>query len=362
MWVLFTIVTILVISLQSLVVFYLLKNKRQADILLAIFCVLLIFDAGLMLIANLSRPGNAYWSTAAPFGLIYGPLLLSIYRSTQDGLFKPGSLTLHFLPALLGLVFYIIILFNGEFRNIYLQQYLIVLFASMSLSWIIYPFLIITNKNRSSLLGFGLFKYGMVLLWVLTSYIVPLIWSSLQSGIKESALTADFVIIGTMLVASMLTYWFFLRKVRNSATTVEVANVVYPPQKLVEQEKAPSPGSNSQSNLKNVPEDIKERIVQSVCDVRYCDPNFNLKQLAKELNLPLTLTSQYFSHIYPDGFVKTINKRRIEKACELLMHDPMQTTIDEMAFLCGFNSRASFYRNFQNEIGCTPSAYREQML
>lgn len=212
MWVLFTIVTILVISLQSLVVFYLLKNKRQSDILLAIFCVLLIFDAGLMLIANLSRPGNAYWSTAAPFGLIYGPLLLSIYRSTQDGLFKPGSLTLHFLPALLGLVLYSIILFNSDFRSVYLQQYLILLFGSMCVSWIIYPFLIITNKNRSSLLGFGLFKYGMVLLWVLTSYIVPLIWSSLQSGIKESALTADFVIIGTMLVASMLTYWFFCAK------------------------------------------------------------------------------------------------------------------------------------------------------
>lgn len=62
---------------------------------------------------------------------------------------------------------------------------------------------------------------------------------------------------------------------------MEVANVGYPPQKLGEHQKDPSPGSNSQSNLKNVPEDIKERIVQSVCDVRYCDPNFNLKQLAK---------------------------------------------------------------------------------
>ena len=342
-------------------VFYLLKDKGLADKLLAVFAVLLIFDAGLMLIVNLSRPGNAYWSTAAPFGLIYGPLLLSIYRSTQNRLFKPRFLALNFLPALLGLVFYIIILSSVEFRGIYLQQYLILLFTSMSLSWIIYPFLIITNKNRSSLLGFGLFKYGMVLLWVLTSYIVPLIWSSLQTGIKESALTADFVIVGTMLVASLLTYWFFLRKVRNSAITRAVTNIVLPQQKLMEREKNSYQTSNSQSALKNVPADIKERIVQSLRDERYCDPSFNLKQMAKELNLPLTLTSQYFSYIYPDGFVKTINKRRIEKACDLLKQDPMQTTIDEIAFLCGFNSRASFYRNFQNEIGCTPSAYREQM-
>src|SRR5690606_29045643 len=102
------------------------------------------------------------------------------YSSTQRRPVKVKVLILHFLPAFLGLLCYFFILINTDFRNRILSDYLILLYTAMCLSWAAYPCVILANKNRKGLLGFGLFKYGMVLLWVLTSYVVPLIWAGLK--------------------------------------------------------------------------------------------------------------------------------------------------------------------------------------
>lgn len=361
----FPIITILVIAAQSLVIFYLLKVKNQTDYLLATFCGLMLMDSGLMLFVNLASLEYAYWSTAAPFGLIYGPILFLLYNSVQKPRVQSKAALLHFLPALVGLIFYIVTLSSFEFRKSFLRQFQILLYMSMCASWIIYPCLIIAHKNRTALLGFGLFKYGMILLWVLTSYLIPLIWSSLESGIKETALTEDFVVIGTMLVAIVLAYWNFLKKFRHVA---RLEGKVYQgglrldaPSEEVEN-KTVGISTTSPNQLKNIPEEYKEKIIQSILLERYCDPSFNLQQMAKEFGLLPALASQYFSQVYPEGFVKTINKKRIEKACYFLQQEDMKINMEELAFLCGFNSRASFYRNFQSEMSCSPSAYRESLL
>lgn len=205
----------------------------------------------------------------------------------------------------------------------------------------------------------------MILLWVLTSYLIPLIWSSLETGIKETALTEDFVVIGTMLVAIVLAYYNFLRKFRHVA---RLEGKVY--QSGLGVAVSSEEGENefvltsttSQNQTKNISEEYKEKIIQSILLERYCDPSFNLQQLAQEFNLPPSLASQYFSQVYPEGFVKTINKKRIEKACYFLQQADVKINMEELAFLCGFNSRASFYRNFQSEMSCSPSAYRERIL
>lgn len=361
----FPIITILVIAAQSLVIFCILKVKNQTDYLLATFCGLMLMDSGLMLFVNLASLEYAYWSTAAPFGLIYGPILFLLYNSVQKPRIQSKAMLFHFLPALIGLIFYIITLISFEFRRSFLHKFQILLYMSMCASWIIYPCLIIAHKNRTALLGFGLFKYGMILLWVLTSYLIPLIWSSLESGIKETALTEDFVVIGTMLVAIILAYWNFLKKFRHAARLegkVYQSGLGVAVSSEEGENKPVQPSTTPPNQLKNIPEEYKEKIIQIILKKRYCDPSFNLQQMAQEFNLLPSLASQYFSQIYPEGFVKTINRKRIEKACYFLLQDDLKINMEELAFLCGFNSRASFYRNFQREMNCSPSAYREGLL
>lgn len=364
MFIVFPLIAILVVSCQSLLVFYVLPAKNQTDRLLAVFSGFLLLDASLMLFVNAGASEHMYISTAAPFGLIYGPLLFWLYNTTQCRTIRIRALVLHFFPAFIGFIFYLILLCSITLRDQFLTPYLLLLYSSMCFSWIVYLGLILGNRNRTALLGFGLFKYGIVLLCVLTSYIVPLIWASLESGIKESALTTDFVVIGVMLAAIMLTYWHLFRRARAPREISQaVANDFCPSDtKQSHEEIKVFPISNGQKVPKDVPVEYKNKIVQYMLLEKYFDPSFSLKQMAQELNLPPSLTSQYFMQIYPDGFVKTVNQRRIEKACTILQEEEMSMNMEEIAFLCGFNSRASFYRNFNAEKGCSPTVYRERFI
>lgn len=356
----FLLTGILIIAGQSLVIYGILPSRSPTDSLLAVFSVLILMDAGLMLLTNIGSPGIAYISTTAPFGLIYGPLLFWFYSSTQCRPVKVKVLILHFLPAFLGLLCYFFILINADFRNRILSDYLILLYTAMCLSWAAYPCVILVNKNRKGLLGFGLFKYGMVLLWVLTSYVAPLIWVGIKEGLKESALTTDFAVISTMLVAISLAYWFLIRRVR----AIEIPEGAAALKEMEEQSEIIDLASNMSSlkPSKDIPDEYKERIMLYMELEKFFDPNFNLEQMAQDLNLSRAMISQYFVQMYPDGFVKTINHRRIERACSILKQVDIKMTMEEIAFLCGFNSRASFYRNFNQEKGCSPTAYREEAL
>ncbi|WP_400261973.1 helix-turn-helix domain-containing protein [Sphingobacterium sp. SG20118] len=53
-----------------------------------------------------------------------------------------------------------------------------------------------------------------------------------------------------------------------------------------------------------------------------------------------------------------INQLRLVYASRLLSQEEFVYTIDDLSFICGFNSRASFYRNFITEFGCSPHQYR----
>lgn len=364
MFTVFPLISILVVACQSLLIFYVLPTKNKTDRLLAVFSGFMLLDAGLMLITNTEYSYKAYLSTAAPFGLIYGPLLFLFYKTTQQKRLGLKSLILHFFPAFVGVLCYIVVLASPDFRNRFLSQYLIFLYGGMCFSWILYPFLILVNKNRAALLRFGLFKYGIVLLWVLTSYVVPLLWSSWENGIKDSALTTDFVVIGVMLAAIMLAYWNLFRRTRasqdfNMSTSSDSSDTYGIP---IQEETKLFPVSSLQKPSKDIPEEYKDKIVQYMLLEKYFDQSFSLKQMAQELNLSQSVASQYFMQIYPDGFVKTINQRRIEKACAILQQKEINVNMEEIAFRCGFNSRASFYRNFNLEKGCSPSVYREKTL
>lgn len=84
--------------------------------------------------------------------------------------------------------------------------------------------------------------------------------------------------------------------------------------------------------------------------------------MSKDLGIPKNIISQYFNQVYKDGFVRTVNSWRIAYACQLLLKEDVEFNIEDLAFKCGFSSRASFYRNFNQEKACTPLEYREQYL
>lgn len=84
-----------------------------------------------------------------------------------------------------------------------------------------------------------------------------------------------------------------------------------------------------------------------------------LKLVAKELGFtPLSL-SRFFQDVLGIGFVEHVNSLRISYAKRLLRSS--ESTVSEIGFFCGFQSKRTFFRNFQKMCEQTPNEYRESV-
>lgn len=90
----------------------------------------------------------------------------------------------------------------------------------------------------------------------------------------------------------------------------------------------------------------------------YTDQRYNIELLAKSLNkqehdISAAIKSQSFT-----GFREYINYLRLEYFKQLAAENP-KSNVKELMFACGFTSRATFYRNFSEKYGVSPSKFIE---
>lgn len=84
--------------------------------------------------------------------------------------------------------------------------------------------------------------------------------------------------------------------------------------------------------------------------------NLKLDQLAKLSNLSLSSFKRSFQKEFNDSPINYINKRRLEKAKQLLKLTEL--SVGEIAFEVGFQDSLYFTRLFKNKIGVPPTKYR----
>lgn len=88
----------------------------------------------------------------------------------------------------------------------------------------------------------------------------------------------------------------------------------------------------------------------------YTDPNYNLHILSKALQikenqLSLAIKSAGFS-----SFREYINDLRLQHFKKLI-ESGSDRSIKELIYLTGFNSRSTFYRNFSDKYGLSPTEF-----
>jgi ligand-binding sensor domain-containing protein/AraC-like DNA-binding protein len=90
----------------------------------------------------------------------------------------------------------------------------------------------------------------------------------------------------------------------------------------------------------------------------YLNPDLKINDLAREVHCSPRELSQVINQNLNLSFTEIINRYRIEHF-KTLMNDPayMKYTLTAIAELCGFNSKASFYRAFKKISGQTPAEY-----
>ena len=91
---------------------------------------------------------------------------------------------------------------------------------------------------------------------------------------------------------------------------------------------------------------------------KYLDAPMTIAQLAKIANLNPTYFSNLFSKLIGTSPLQYMNKRRIEKAQELLLGT--NETLYEIAQQIGFSDEYYFSRLFKKMVGISPDHYRKQ--
>jgi AraC-like DNA-binding protein len=90
----------------------------------------------------------------------------------------------------------------------------------------------------------------------------------------------------------------------------------------------------------------------------YLDPNINLTRLSSTLDANSHNISMTLNKKFRQNFFDFINSYRVVEAQRLLNDlNRNQFTIEAIGFDSGFNSKAAFYRAFKKHTGTTPSEY-----
>lgn len=90
----------------------------------------------------------------------------------------------------------------------------------------------------------------------------------------------------------------------------------------------------------------------------YTDTNYNLEKLAESFGKNVFIISTAIKSGGYTGFREYINNLRLEYFKYQASQNP-QKTIKELMHLCGFTSRATFYRIFAQQYGVSPTEYIE---
>ncbi len=90
----------------------------------------------------------------------------------------------------------------------------------------------------------------------------------------------------------------------------------------------------------------------------YRDPALTLEELAQRLGVNPHQLSELLNSLMGATFRAYLNGLRIERAKSFLLEDGASTILD-IAFESGFNSKSAFNAAFRNETGQTPSEYRK---
>ncbi len=88
--------------------------------------------------------------------------------------------------------------------------------------------------------------------------------------------------------------------------------------------------------------------------------SLTLEQLADQVHLCKSETCRMFRRYMKETIFDYLMKFRLERSLELLKNEDLN--ISQIAEAVGFSTPAYFTKNFREQIGMTPLAYRKKLL
>jgi AraC-like DNA-binding protein len=154
-----------------------------------------------------------------------------------------------------------------------------------------------------------------------------------------------------MIIMTYSTYWIGIKGFQASTSLSE--------KRFTLAKKAPSANFYANANPADVNRLI-ERLEHAMKEENlYRDENLSLQMLSEKIDENANLISYVLNNSLNQSFYDYVNRYRVE-AVKSKMADPKYAHLKllEIAFECGFNSKATFNRAFKKVTGSSPTAYR----
>lgn len=200
---------------------------------------------------------------------------------------------------------------------------------------------------------------GFVLLW-LWSLMVHLGGQYLPLSISD-----QLGVVGNYLsLALLLVIWFERSKASLSVEPLSKSPAVLD-QVLLAEHRAEAPVAAEQATELDAEWTVLAARIQTLMDEQrpHLNSQITLERFALLLGVSPRQVSMAINRCFKQNFQEFINSFRISEA-KLRLKDPalVECTIVEIAQQAGFNSKATFNRLFKQQLGLTPSQYRQEFV
>lgn len=259
------------------------------------------------------------------------------------------------LPALIGVGVYSLFYLNGwKYEN--LLYYLLCLYA---IAYIVYMLIFVyKNKKRYKFLIENNFSFDerISIRWIdIVQYLF--FWDCICyfcTVLYDEALT-NAVYYCSIGITWWILYHFTCQQDTQSLETTNMVTEEDIAQNAVAR------NGNQDDSLNATIAEVGKKIEKKMTEEQYfLKPNLTLAELATSIGSNKTYVYLYLKHSKKTSFSDYINNLRIkEKSIPLLEANSSHPnlTINEIAFLSGFQSISTFRRAFQKSQGCTASSY-----
>ncbi|GEM_PF-2036127 len=337
------------------------SNQRTAFHETAFFVLgsFIIYSSGSLLVWYIF-PLRDYYTLAFPFPLLLGPILYFL----SDGYInkRPRKKDwIHVLPFLGSLSFYISFVLYADFRNEYGTMYYSLLYTLTLISLIGYGVksTLIWSKSLQKPASFLFVREGRIislflLLWV-ALFLIPTVL--VTNAYIDTQGVVHIVLYLLILFIGWRVYLSIYRQI-NPSPTRQSSPILLPilnhsiNHSNEVQEDGDSPITEAQKR------EYAQRIQLFIQTKGFVDPDINRDKFIEITNIPSAHLYYFLPHYYDKSFSAFINKLRVDYAAQELSKSDFSATVDDLGAACGFQSRASFYRNFTTEFGCSPLEYR----
>lgn len=304
-----------------------------------------LYGSGLILqIPHLSRIGFTLMSLIGPLFLFSWKLRNSGKLHWKDALWclAPLGITLYLIPFHLSSLDYKVAYLKQDLVQIHFDC-VVILYVSLSnnlLSMTLTIYLLYRG-DRQSMNGGG-FSTGRKAYYFLplTALIVVAAMSATDPNLMNSGL---FSAAGSLVVLGRSYVLLYNRE------STGVSHALYPP------------GERYRKSL--LPEELvrskgKEIELYMEEDCPYLEPDFQLPELARKVELSTVQTSQVLNRYFETGFIPLVQRYRVEHAKKLLSSRNSSFSVLDIAMESGFNSKSAFNASFRKYAGISPTEFR----